>query len=86
MRIVVNAAMRAEREQFLGARAYQRAPERSGHANGFKPKTVQTRIGDLPFAVPQVREGGFYPQEEASFTIEQSLYTGDMSAHDMGST
>jgi putative transposase len=72
--IVINAAMRAEREQHLGARHYERSPERTGHANGFKPKTVQTRLGALTFAVPQVREGGFYPQAlEKGLRSERAL-------------
>jgi putative transposase len=58
----VNAAMQAERENYLGAELYQRSNERQGHANGYKPKTIQTRMGDITFAIPQVREGGFYPQ------------------------
>jgi putative transposase len=62
VRILVNAAMRAERENYLGAEPYQRSNERQGHANGYKPKTVQTRMGDITFAIPQVRDGGFYPQ------------------------
>ncbi len=62
VRILVNAAMRAERENYLGAEPYQRTNERQGHANGYKPKTVQTRMGEITFAVPQVRDGGFYPQ------------------------
>jgi putative transposase len=62
VRILVNAAMRAEREKYLGAEPYQRTDERQGHANGYKPKTVQTRMGDITFAIPQVRESGFYPQ------------------------
>jgi putative transposase len=62
VRILVNAAMRAERENYLGVEPYQRSNERQGHANGYKPKTVQTRMGEITFAVPQVRDGGFYPQ------------------------
>ena len=61
IRILVNEAMKLEREQHLGAAAYERTPERQGYANGYKPKTVQTRIGEIEFAVPQVREGEFYP-------------------------
>ena len=34
---------------------------RKGHTNGYKPKTVGTRRDEITFAVPQVREGGFYP-------------------------
>src|SRR5574339_230530 len=62
IRIVVNAAMQAERSEYLQAEHYQHTPDRTGHANGYKPKTLRTRIGDITFAVPQVREGGFYPQ------------------------
>jgi len=40
----------------------QHNSERLRHANGYKPKTIRTRVGEITFAVPQVREGGFYPQ------------------------
>ncbi len=59
---VINTAMRIEREKHLGVGPYERSQERNGHANGFKPKTVNTRVGKITFDVPQVREGGFYPQ------------------------
>jgi putative transposase len=62
MRLLLNAAMLLERQKFIGAGPYQRTPERQAHANGFKDKTVQTRLGALTLDVPQVREGGFYPQ------------------------
>lgn len=61
VRLVVNAAMRAEREAYLNATPYERHPGRVGHANGYKPKTVKTRVGAITFDVPQVREGGFQP-------------------------
>jgi transposase-like protein len=61
IRILVNAAMHLERQKHLGAGWHERTPERQGHANGYKAKTVQTRVGDITFAIPQVREGGFYP-------------------------
>jgi len=61
VRILVNAATQIEREQHLGAGYYERSPERRGHANGFKPKTVKTRLGEITFEVPQVRDGSFYP-------------------------
>ena len=62
IRIVLNAAMQAERSEHLQAAPYQHSEERRGYANGYKPKTLRTRVGDITFAVPQVREGGFYPQ------------------------
>ena len=61
IQILINAAMKIEREQFLGASSYERSDERSGYANGFKPKMVKTRLGALDFKVPQVRDSSFYP-------------------------
>ena len=42
-------------------RTHRRSAERIDYANGFKPKTVMTRMGELTFAIPQVRGSGFYP-------------------------
>ena len=61
IRILVNAAMQIERQKHLKAGLHERTPERQGHTNGYKPKTVQTRLGGITFDIPQVREGGFYP-------------------------
>jgi putative transposase len=61
IRIVINAAMQAERQQYLKVAPYQHSPDRRGHANGYKPKTIKSRMGEITLDVPQVREGGFYP-------------------------
>lgn len=60
-RILLNEAMKIERTQVLGAGPYERTPTRRGQANGFKPKTIQTRLGPLELAVPQTRDSTFYP-------------------------
>ena len=39
IRIMVNAAMQAERSEYLQAEHYQHTDERRGYANGYKPKT-----------------------------------------------
>jgi putative transposase len=62
IRIVINEAMRMERQSYLGVAPYQRSPERRGHSNGFKDHTERTRLGEITFDIPQVREGGFFPQ------------------------
>lgn len=61
---LLNLAMRLEREQHLGARAYERTPERGGYANGYKPKRLDTAAGTLTVQVPKSRGGdeNFYPQ------------------------
>lgn len=74
IRIVLNAAMEAERQQYLKAAPYQHTAERRGHANGYKEKTVKTRMGAITFDIPQVREGGFYPQAlEKGLRSERAL-------------
>ena len=60
--VLMNTAMVAERSEYLGARPYERTEERRGYANGFKAKTVKTRLGELPLRVPQTRDCEFYPQ------------------------
>ena len=71
---LVNTAMQIERQKYLGAGRYERSPERVGHANGYKSKTLKTRLGALTFDVPQVREGGFYPSAlEKGLRSERAL-------------
>jgi transposase-like protein len=74
IRIVINTAMQVERQKHLGVGPYERSAERQGRANGFKPKTVNTRIAPITFDIPQVREGGFYPQAlEKGLRSERAL-------------
>lgn len=76
VKVLVNTAMQAERSKYLQADEYERTEDRKGHANGYKPKTVQTRVGEITFAIPQVREGGFYPSAlEKGLRSERALAT-----------
>lgn len=63
IRLLLNEAMKMERSTALSAAPFERSPERRGYANGFKPKTLRTRMGEITFDVPQVRGQGiqFYP-------------------------
>jgi len=62
IRILINIAMKAERQSWLGVGPYERSTTRRDQANGYKPKTVSTRQGNITFDIPQTRHGGFYPQ------------------------
>jgi transposase-like protein len=78
IRVLLNEAMRAERTSFLGARPHERTDARRGYANGYKPKTVATRVGKITVEVPQVRsvEDGeaFYPNcLERGERVERAL-------------
>jgi putative transposase len=74
IRIMINTAMQEERAKYLQAGEYERTDERKGYANGYKPKTVKTRLGEITFAIPQVRESGFYPSAlEKGLRSERAL-------------
>lgn len=61
MQILFNEAMKIERTEYIGAEPYQRTEQRRSYANGFKAKTVNSRLGKLELKVPQTRDGDFYP-------------------------
>lgn len=61
MTLLINEAMKIERSTHLGCQPYQRSEQRQDYANGFKPKTVNTRLGALKLDVPQTRNANFYP-------------------------
>lgn len=74
IRIVINSAMQVERQKYLGVGPYERSAERRRRSNGFKSKTVSTRIAPITFDILQVREGGFYPQAlEKGLRSERAL-------------
>jgi transposase-like protein len=60
--ILLNEAMKVERSRALGAEPWQRSEQRLDYANGYKSKSLNTRIGKLSLQVPQVRgDVAFYP-------------------------
>ena len=69
VRILINNAMCLQREEHLKARSYERTPQRQGYANGYKPKTVKTNMGEITFDIPQVRDSDFYPTALAKVSV-----------------
>jgi putative transposase len=74
-RLLLNEAMQQERSAVLQAQPHERCEGRLGHANGFKPKTLATRMGAVELRIPQVRDGiTFYPTAlEKGVRSEQAL-------------
>jgi transposase-like protein len=52
---VLQVGMREEVTGHLGAESHERNERRRGRRNGFKPRTLATRVGELGLSVPQVR-------------------------------
>jgi hypothetical protein len=56
---VLQELLEAEMTQHIGAAPHERTNVRKGHRNGYKPRTLRTRVGTLNLLVPQDREGTF---------------------------
>ena len=56
---VVQELLEAEMSEHIGAAPYERSAARTGQRNGYKPRTLRTRVGTLNLLVPQDREGTF---------------------------
>ena len=56
---VCRAAMEQEVSRHVGAALRERTESRVGRRNGYKPRTLRTRVGGLELDVPQVR--GYEP-------------------------
>jgi putative transposase len=56
---VVQQMLEAEMTEHVGAAPHERTDARKGHRNGYKPRTLRTRVGTLNLLIPQDREGTF---------------------------
>ena len=84
--LLLNEAMRVERATVLQAQPYERTAARQGYANGYKPKTLQARVGPLAVQIPQVRDGvSFYPAAlERGLRSERALLLAIAEAYVQG--
>jgi len=64
LELLLNTAMLMEQREHLRAEPYQRSDDRNGHANGYKERSLATRLGELTVRIPQVRgsEEPFFPK------------------------
>jgi transposase-like protein len=71
---VLNQVLEAQVTEHIGARPYERSTGRKAYRNGYRPRTLTTRVGPLVLHVPQVRDGSFSPTLFARYQrSEQAL-------------
>lgn len=56
---VVNQILQTQVTEHLQAGPYERTTERQGYRNGYRERTLKTRVGPVVLDVPQVRNGSF---------------------------
>lgn len=58
---VPNQVLEAQVTEHIGAQPYERSTGRKAYRNGYRLRTLTTRVGPLVLHVPQVRDGSFSP-------------------------
>ncbi len=74
---VMNVAIAEEFKTYVGARRYERVAGRQGWRNGYRKRSLSTRVGPIELTIPRLREENFQPSWLARYRrIEQSLAEG----------
>ena len=58
---VLQLLMEADVEGLIGAGRYERCGERSTWRNGYRDRTLDTRLGSLQLRIPKLRQGSYFP-------------------------
>lgn len=73
---VLNQVLEAQVTEALGAGRHERSEERQGYRNGYRARTLYTRVGPVTLLVPQTRDGSFstdifkrYQRSEQAFVL-----------------
>lgn len=73
---VLNQILEAQVTETLGAERHERSDERQGYRNGYRARTLYTRVGPVTLQVPQTRDGSFstdifrrYQRSEQAFVL-----------------
>jgi Transposase, Mutator family len=58
---VLQLLMEADIEGLIGAGRYERNGERTTWRNGFRERSLDTRLGSLQLRIPKLRQGSYFP-------------------------
>ena len=58
---VLQILMESDVEGLIGAGRHERSPERLNWRNGYRDRTLDTRLGQLQLRVPKLRQGSYFP-------------------------
>ncbi len=71
---VVQILMEADVEGLIGAGRHERTAARETYRNGYRDRTLDTRLGTLQLRIPKLRQGSYFPPFlEPRKTTEKAL-------------
>ncbi len=84
---VLQMLMEADVEGLIGAGRHERTVERLNYRNGFRDRTLDTRLGALQLRIPKLRQGSYFPPfleprktgEKALVAVIQEAWIGGVS-------
>jgi transposase-like protein len=84
---VLQILMESDAEGLIGAGRHERSPERLNYRNGYRDRTLDTRLGQLQLRVPKLRQGSYFPPfleprkmtEKALVAVIQEAWIGGVS-------
>ncbi len=84
---VLQMLMEADVEGLIGAGRYERSGERLNWRNGYRERTLDTRLGPMQLRVPKLRQGSYFPpfleprktSEKALVAVIQEAWIGGVS-------
>ena len=87
LRVLSQALMEMEVEEYVGAARHERSAGRVGQRNGYRQRSWDTRVGTVELKVPRVRDGGYFPSlleprkraERALSAVVQEAYVHGVS-------
>ena len=71
---VVQLLMETDVDGLIGAGRHERSGERTTYRNGYRDRTLDTRLGSLQLCIPKLRQGSYFPPFlEPRKTTEKAL-------------
>ena len=84
---VVQLLMETDVEGLIGAGRHERCADRTTYRNGYRDRTLDTRLGALQLRIPKLRQGSYFPpfleprrtSEKALIAVIQEAWVGGVS-------
>lgn len=84
---VLQLLMEVDVEGLIGAGRYERSGERLNWRNGYRDRTLDTRLGPMQLRIPKLRQGSYFPpfleprktSEKALVAVIQEAWIGGVS-------
>ena len=61
VRVALQELIELEATERIGAAPYERTEERVVERNGYRPRMLTTKAGDVELRISEVRKGSFFP-------------------------